>query len=138
VKYLFEGKLDLGLGERERERLRVLLRLRERKRKREREGGERIMEESGIDSFDAIHEGRRSPLLAPDIEPDSGCEPSSWRINLQEFPSLPERGDGDHGSYNLRRLLHTTSKPSHFCDHVHKYFVLCSETNYVLQKSFAL
>jgi hypothetical protein len=123
---------------RERERLRVLLRLRERKRKREREGGERIMEESGIDSFDAIHEGRRSPLLAPDIEPDSGCEPSSWRINLQEFPSLPERGDSDHGSYNLHRLLHTTSKPSHFCDHVHKYFVLFSETNYVLQKSFAL
>jgi hypothetical protein len=30
-------------------------------------------------------------------------------------------------------------KPSsHFCDHVHIYFVLCSETNYLLQKFFAL
>jgi N-dimethylarginine dimethylaminohydrolase len=92
-----------------RERECVILRLREREREREREGDKRIMEENGIDGINAIHEGRRSPLLAPDVKPDSGCETSSWRINLQEFPSLPERGDGDHGSYNLRRLLRTTS-----------------------------
>ncbi|XP_062168815.1 metal tolerance protein 9-like isoform X1 [Alnus glutinosa] len=78
------------------------------------------MEENGIDGIDAIHEGRRSPLLVPDVKPDSGCETSSWRINLQEFPSLPERGDGDHGSYNLRRLLRTTRKRNKIADYYKK------------------
>lgn len=66
------------------------------------------MEEGGIDGVDGTHEGRRSPLLQPSGEPVSGCESSSWRLNLQEFPSMPERGAGDKDS-NLRRLLRTTS-----------------------------
>ncbi|XP_059441617.1 metal tolerance protein 10-like [Corylus avellana] len=76
------------------------------------------MEESGIDGVDGIHEGRRSPLLQPSGEPVSGCESLSWRLNLQEFPSMPERA-GDKDS-NLRRLLRTTRKRSKIADYYKK------------------
>ncbi|KAE8124508.1 hypothetical protein FH972_019386 [Carpinus fangiana] len=77
------------------------------------------MEESGIDGIDAIHGERRSPLLQPAGEPASRCESSSWRLNLQEFPSMPERGAGDNDS-NLRRLLRNTRKRNKVADYYKK------------------
>lgn len=70
------------------------------------------MEESRKEG--GVHETRESrnePLLSTDVESASGNEASSWRLDLQTFPALPERPGGDQGSFTLRRFLRTPSKP---------------------------
>uniref|UniRef100_A0A7N2LL97 Uncharacterized protein n=2 Tax=Quercus lobata TaxID=97700 RepID=A0A7N2LL97_QUELO len=52
-----------------------------------------IMEEANIES-------KTEPLLSSAVEK----EDMSWRINLEEFPELPERRDAEHGSIILRFL----------------------------------
>nr|XP_023887354.1 metal tolerance protein 10-like [Quercus suber]POE67494.1 metal tolerance protein 10 [Quercus suber] len=55
-------------------------------------------------------ESRRELLLPADV---------SWRLNLQEFPSLPERRD-EHGSFILRRFRRTTGKRCKVADYYKK------------------
>ncbi|KAG6687175.1 metal tolerance protein 10-like isoform X1 [Carya illinoinensis] len=69
------------------------------------------MEESRNEAIDATHgTNKREPLLSPDVELASRSDSSSWRLNLQEFPALPERRDGDRDSFILHRLLRTPRK----------------------------
>ena len=51
------------------------------------------------------------PLLPPEVVRND-MPSKSWGINLEKFPPLPERRDAEHGSFTLRRLLPTPSKPS--------------------------
>ncbi|KAF3956906.1 hypothetical protein CMV_018021 [Castanea mollissima] len=54
---------------------------------------------------------KTEPLLPPEVERDD-MSSTTWRLNVLDFPALPPRMDGDHSSFNLRRLLRTPSKPS--------------------------
>ena len=59
------------------------------------------------DTVEADIESKTEPLLSSAVKK----EDMSWRINLEEFPELPERRDAKHGSFILR-FLRTPSKPS--------------------------
>ena len=63
---------------------------------------ERVMEDGKRGTLEENIESRGEPLLPADV---------SWRLNLQEFPALPERRD-EHGSIILRRFRRTTGQPS--------------------------
>ena len=60
------------------------------------------MEDGNRGTLEENIESRREPLLPADV---------SWRLNLREFPALPERRD-EHGSIILRRFRRTTGQPS--------------------------
>ena len=60
------------------------------------------MEDGKRGTLEENIESRGEPLLPADV---------SWRLNLQEFPALPERRD-EHGSIILRRFRRTTGQPS--------------------------
>ena len=80
----------------------------ERERERERvvvmADGTKAIAEADIKS-------KTEPLLPPEVERDD-MSSTTWRLNVLDFPALPPRKDGDHSSFNLRRLLRTPSKPS--------------------------
>jgi hypothetical protein len=68
------------------------------------------MEESG----NGMDSSRRENLVAEEVESATRSDMStgSWRLNVHEFPAMVESKDGEYGFFNLRRLLHTPSKPS--------------------------
>ena len=68
------------------------------------------MEESG----NGMDSSRRENLVAEEVESPTRSDMStgSWRLNVHEFPAMAESRDGEYGFFNLRRLLHTPSKPS--------------------------
>ena len=68
------------------------------------EDGTKAIAEANIKS-------KTEPLLPQEVERDD-MSSTTWRLNVLDFPALPPRKDGDHSSFNLRRLLRTPSKPS--------------------------
>ena len=56
-------------------------------------------------------ESKMKPLLPLEVEKNY-MSSNTWKTNLQEFPALPERRDGEHSSFTLRHPLRTPSKPN--------------------------
>ena len=56
-------------------------------------------------------DSKMKPLLPLQMEKND-MSSNAWRTNLQEFPALPERRDGEHSSFTLRHPLCTPSKPN--------------------------
>ena len=54
---------------------------------------------------------KMKPLLPLEVE-KKAMSSNAWRTNLQEFPALPEKRDGEHSSFTLRHPLCTPSKPN--------------------------
>ena len=78
---------------------------------------------------------KTEPLLPPEVERDD-MSSTTWRLNVLDFPALPPRKDGDHSSFNLRRLLRTPSKPSsqifmYVCMYVCMYDIIDVKCNKV-------
>ncbi|XP_075646333.1 metal tolerance protein 9-like isoform X1 [Castanea sativa] len=69
---------------------------------------------------------KTEPLLPPEVERDD-MSSTTWRLNVLDFPALPPRMDGDHSSFNLRRLLRTPKKQSKVADYYKKQERLLEE-----------
>ena len=81
-----------------------------------------IMEEGG-NNMEVTHENRRENFVPQDVESATRSDMSSgsWRLSVQEFPTLVERRDGgEHGFFNLSSLLHVPSKSSFMNIYIYK------------------
>jgi hypothetical protein len=90
------------------------------------------MEEGKKGMVEAANESRMEPLLPPEVVEAASINDMSsvsWRLNLREFPELPERKDGDHSSFILRRLIRAPSKPCLFTNPlcVFMYNIMCKK-----------
>ncbi|KAF3949042.1 hypothetical protein CMV_025031 [Castanea mollissima] len=69
------------------------------------------------------HESRRDNFVPQDVESATRSDMSSgsWRLSVQEFPTLVERREGgEHGFFALSSLLHVPRKRSKVADYYKK------------------
>ncbi|KAM3684045.1 hypothetical protein ACB094_11G011800 [Castanea mollissima] len=80
------------------------------------------MEEGG-NNMEVTHESRRENHVPQDVESATTSDMSSgsWKLSVQEFPTMVERRDGgEHGFFTLRSLLHFPRKRSKVADYYEK------------------
>ncbi|KAM4080408.1 hypothetical protein ACJW30_11G013700 [Castanea mollissima] len=80
------------------------------------------MEEGG-NNMGVTHESRRDNFVPQDVESATRSDMSSgsWRLSVQEFPTLVERREGgEHGFFALSSLLHVPRKRSKVADYYKK------------------
>ena len=98
------------------------------------------MEEGG-NNMEVTHESRRENFVAQDVESATRSDMSSgsWRLSVQEFPTLVERRDGgEHGFFNLSSLLHVPSKSSFMNIYIYIYIYIYKREREHISNSLAI